>query len=56
MLSYAQDRKPVHPAPPDLDATMEYELNEEFERLYPAADRDVDIHAKQLEVHRNSMQ
>lgn len=53
MLSFVQDRTPVHAAPPDLYAKMDTELNAEFERLYPAADREVDIHAKQLEVHHN---
>lgn len=45
-----QDRKPVQPVPTELTADFEKEAEAEFNKLYPEADVEMDVHAAQLKA------
>jgi hypothetical protein len=45
-----KDRKPIEPAPPKFDQALEKEAEVEFEKMFPQADTDMDVHAAQLKA------
>ena len=45
-----EDRKPIKPAPPTFDEELEKAAEAEFDKMYPDADTDMDVHAAQLKA------
>ena len=46
----SQDRKPVEPVPPILDAEAERLAQAQFQEMHPQADETMDVHAAQLKA------
>ena len=46
----SQDRKPVEPVPPILDAEAERLAQAQFQEMHPQADEPMDVHAAQLKA------
>lgn len=44
----------MQPAAPERDEDMEKEAEEEFQKMYPNADREMDVHAAQLKAQISS--
>ena len=47
---HLQDKQPVRPVPPDHDPSLEKHAEEEFKKMYPEADTEMDVHAAQLKA------
>jgi len=40
----------VQPVPPEVDADMEKDAQDQFEQTFPDADTELDVHAAQLKA------
>ena len=49
-LLQLEDRKPIEPVPPTFDEELEKAAEAEFDKLFPNADTDMDVHAAQLKA------